>query len=130
MRIGRFQSLLLTSDKSKEYTSTCRIIEGRSANWSMPPQSTELLQGTLDLLILKTLALEPMHGWGSFRPGRCRKRIILPKIGSIRVRAVSRRDSECLHRGLKATPYRANRVLALLLKTFSLARNACAQTTQ
>ena len=24
---------------------------------------TELLQGTLDLLILKTLALEPMHGW-------------------------------------------------------------------
>ena len=25
---------------------------------------TELLQGTLDLLVLKTLALEPMHGWG------------------------------------------------------------------
>jgi PadR family transcriptional regulator PadR len=29
----------------------------------MPP-STDLLQGTLDLLILKTLALEPQHGWG------------------------------------------------------------------
>jgi len=29
----------------------------------MPP-STDLLQGTLDALILKTLALEPMHGWG------------------------------------------------------------------
>lgn len=29
----------------------------------MPPP-TDLLQGTLDLLILKTLALEPMHGWG------------------------------------------------------------------
>ncbi|MCU1224264.1 MAG: transcriptional regulator, PadR-like family [Edaphobacter sp.] len=28
----------------------------------MPP--TDLLQGTLDLLILKTLALEPQHGWG------------------------------------------------------------------
>ncbi len=28
------------------------------------PQSIDLLQGTLDLLILKTLALEPMHGWG------------------------------------------------------------------
>jgi transcriptional regulator len=24
----------------------------------------DLLQGTLDLLILKTVALEPMHGWG------------------------------------------------------------------
>jgi len=26
--------------------------------------ATDVLQGTLDLLILKTLALEPMHGWG------------------------------------------------------------------
>jgi transcriptional regulator len=24
---------------------------------------TDLLQGTLDLLILRTIALEPMHGW-------------------------------------------------------------------
>ena len=24
----------------------------------------ELLQGTLELLVLKTLSLEPMHGWG------------------------------------------------------------------
>jgi PadR family transcriptional regulator PadR len=30
----------------------------------MEKQRSELLQGTLDLLILKTLALEPMHGWG------------------------------------------------------------------
>src|ERR1041384_1673606 len=27
-------------------------------------KSTDLLQGTLDMLILKTLALGPMHGWG------------------------------------------------------------------
>ena len=25
---------------------------------------TDLVQGTLDLLILRTLALKPMHGWG------------------------------------------------------------------
>ena len=25
---------------------------------------SDLIQGTLDLLILKTLALEPQHGWG------------------------------------------------------------------
>lgn len=30
----------------------------------MPDQHAELLQGTLELLVLKTLALEPMHGWG------------------------------------------------------------------
>ena len=26
-------------------------------------KKTELLQGTLDLLILRTIALEPLHGW-------------------------------------------------------------------
>ncbi len=30
----------------------------------MPPQRSPLLQGTLDLLVLKTLSLVPMHGWG------------------------------------------------------------------
>jgi len=30
----------------------------------MASTKSDLLQGTLDLLILKTLALEPMHGWG------------------------------------------------------------------
>jgi transcriptional regulator len=30
----------------------------------MSQSTTDLLQGTLDLLILKTLSLEPQHGWG------------------------------------------------------------------
>ncbi len=29
-----------------------------------PASSEQVLQGTLDLLILKTLSLAPMHGWG------------------------------------------------------------------
>ena len=30
----------------------------------MAHDRSDLLQGTLELLILKTLSLEPMHGWG------------------------------------------------------------------
>lgn len=30
----------------------------------MTDKSTDLVQGTLDMLILKTLALQPMHGYG------------------------------------------------------------------
>ena len=30
----------------------------------MAPEERGLVQGTLDMLILKTLALEPMHGYG------------------------------------------------------------------
>jgi transcriptional regulator len=33
----------------------------------MPASRTDLLQGTLDLLILRTLTLEPQHGWGIAR---------------------------------------------------------------
>ena len=33
----------------------------------MPPATTNLLQGTLDLLILKALSLQPMHGLGVSR---------------------------------------------------------------
>jgi PadR family transcriptional regulator, regulatory protein PadR len=47
---------LLTFDKRERILLS--NIEGK-----MPPTS-DLLQGTLDLLILRTLALESMHGWG------------------------------------------------------------------
>jgi transcriptional regulator len=30
----------------------------------MTGEPIDLLQGTLELLVLKTLSLEPMHGWG------------------------------------------------------------------
>ena len=33
----------------------------------MPLPTDELLQGTLDLLILRTLSREPMHGWAVSR---------------------------------------------------------------
>ena len=33
-------------------------------NADLAKQKSDLLQGTLDMLILKTLALEPEHGWG------------------------------------------------------------------
>ncbi|MEQ9397645.1 MAG: PadR family transcriptional regulator [Longimicrobiales bacterium] len=30
----------------------------------MPSPETDMIRGTLDMLILKVLSLEPMHGWG------------------------------------------------------------------
>jgi PadR family transcriptional regulator len=33
----------------------------------MDEQNTDVIQGTLDMLILKTLSLEPMHGFGITR---------------------------------------------------------------
>ena len=30
----------------------------------MAPDRSDVLQGTLDLLVLRALSIEPMHGWG------------------------------------------------------------------
>jgi PadR family transcriptional regulator, regulatory protein PadR len=40
--------------------NACRIVDSRGIDVGKP---TDLVQGTLDLLILKTLSLEPLHGW-------------------------------------------------------------------
>jgi len=47
--------------------------------------------------------------------------IILPQLGRMRVSTMTRRDVAELHASLKGTPYRANRVLALMHKMFSFA---------
>jgi integrase len=47
--------------------------------------------------------------------------VVLPKLGRLPVAAVTRNDVESLHASFRATPYRANRILALLSKMFSLA---------
>lgn len=45
---------------------------------------TDLLQGTLELLILKTLSLEPMHGWGiTLRLEQMSGRALLVNQGSL-----------------------------------------------
>ena len=48
------------------------------------PDSTDVIQGTLDMLILKTLALEPLHGYGiAVRLEQISKGVFRPNAGSL-----------------------------------------------
>jgi PadR family transcriptional regulator, regulatory protein PadR len=50
----------------------------------MPEKPSDLIQGTLDMLLLKTLALEPMHGYGiSVRIEQISKGVFRPNAGSL-----------------------------------------------
>jgi PadR family transcriptional regulator PadR len=50
----------------------------------MAHDQSELLQGTLDLMILKTLSLEPLHGWGiSLRIRQASKDVFQVNQGSL-----------------------------------------------
>ncbi len=48
-------------------------------------------------------------------------KVIVPRLGRLKVAEVQYADVESLHRKLKATPYRANRIAGLLSKMFTLA---------
>jgi integrase len=56
---------------------------------------------------------------GKLRDKQTLEGVILPKLGTLRLAAVSTRDIEKLHRLMEGTPYRANRVLALLSSMFA-----------
>jgi PadR family transcriptional regulator, regulatory protein PadR len=50
----------------------------------MRDKTTDVIQGTLDMLVLKTLALEPMHGYGiSVRIEQMSKGVFRPNAGSL-----------------------------------------------
>ena len=50
----------------------------------MPDKSSDVVQGTLDMLVLKTLALEPMHGYGiSVRIEQMSRGVFHPNAGSL-----------------------------------------------
>ena len=50
----------------------------------MERPATDVLQGTLDLLILKSLSLEPMHGWGiTQRIGQISRDVLQVNPGSL-----------------------------------------------
>ena len=60
----------------------------------MPDQPSDLVQGTLDMLILKTLALEPMHGYGiSVRIEQMSKGVFRLNAGSLFL-AIQRLDRD------------------------------------
>ncbi len=56
-----------------------------------------------------------------YEDNRMLNHIILPKLGKLRISAVSKRDVRSLHNSLRKTPYQANRVLALLSAMFTFA---------
>jgi PadR family transcriptional regulator PadR len=54
----------LTSDNRRPYAAVVDNLGKSFSGINIVADRTDLLQGTLDLLILKSLQLEPLHGWG------------------------------------------------------------------
>src|SRR5262245_39895712 len=74
-------SLLLLTSSRRSVSSSC---QPRGGTVGMPEKPSDLIQGTLDMLILKTLALQPMHGYGiSVRIEQMSKGVFCLNAGSL-----------------------------------------------
>jgi len=114
---------VLTPDEARKMA---RIELGRVAHGNDPAKERQDARQAPTMNDLTADYLE-RHAKPNNRPSTLRnnvamiEQIILPKFKGRKVRDISRRDIETLLIGLKETPYRANRVRALLSKMFSLA---------
>ena len=76
---------------------------------------------TMDDLATDYMDLVKKSDKSIYEDRRMLNKIILPKLGKLRVKAVTRRNVKTLHNSLRKTPYQANRVLALLSNMFTFA---------
>ena len=121
MTLGRHG--VLTADEARRLA---RVQLGNVAHGKDPAQDRSDERRAPNI---KELAADYMerHAIPNKRPSSVRNdqamldTIILPRLGALKVGEVSRRDVEAIVLAMKATPYRANRVRALLSKMFALA---------
>ncbi len=114
---------VLTAEEARKMA---RVELGRVAHGNDPARERQDARQAPTMNDLTADYLE-RHAKPNNRPSTLRnnvamiEQIILPKLKTRKVRDVSRRDIETLLLGLQDTPYRANRVRALLSKMFALA---------
>jgi integrase len=123
--IGRYpDEYSATAARTKAGELRRRIREGHDP---MEERNQSRLEPTLGDLVTEYLQSETEL---KKRPRTVREdkrmveKFIRPKLGSHRLKAIGTRDVEGLHASLKATPYQANRVLALLSAIFNFAIKA------
>ena len=61
--IPTFSQVVESNDMYLSFTESRAPFGPRETN-TMGRQRPDIIKGTLDMLILKTVSLEPMHGWG------------------------------------------------------------------
>jgi integrase len=127
--IGPFPEFSVETARAKAFELRQSISNGVDPFTLRETKHREAAESEARLRTLRDLATEYMerHAMVHKRPTSVRddkamlEGVILPQLGRIRAAHVSRRDVSSLHTSLQATPYRANRVLALLRKMFNFA---------
>ncbi|MGB8478658.1 MAG: tyrosine-type recombinase/integrase [Acidobacteriaceae bacterium] len=122
--IGRYPELTATAARARALELRGMIYDKKNPRDPMEEQEQSRIEPTV-----KDLADRYLEEYAEVnkRPASVRNdrqminRLIVPRIGKLRLKAIGKRDVELLHASLKPTPYQANRVLSLLSKMFNKA---------
>jgi integrase len=119
--IGRYPDLTATAARVEAGELKARIRAGHD-----PMEERHQMRGEPSLADLVD-AYKESEAFQRLRPLSRRNykqmldKVITPKLGNHRLKALGKRDIEGLHASLKSTPYHANRVLSLLSRMFNFA---------
>jgi integrase len=119
--IGRHPELTATAARERARKLKGRIEDGHDPLEERDQDRTEPTLGELAKEYLERHAITHKRASSLRNDRQMIDTIIRPQLGALRLKAVGRRDIEALHASLKATPYRANRVLALISSMFTKA---------
>ena len=119
--IGRYPELTATAARERAMQLRVGIMDGHDPLEAREQDRSEPTVNELATEYLQRHAVTHKRASSLRNDRQMINNIIRPALGSLRIQAVGKRDLETLHASFKATPYQANRVLALLSKMFSLA---------
>ena len=121
LTIGRTSELTILAARIRAGELRARILDGADPMEERMQTRSEPTMADLAADYLERHAL-PNKRKSSVRDDRMMlEKVILPKVGNLRIKAIRGIDIEGLHGSLKRTPFYGNRVLSLLSKMFNLA---------
>jgi integrase len=121
--IGRYPELTAMAARERALQLRGRILDGHDPLGEREQERGEPTFRELAAEYLEKFAVHHKRPICVYRDRKMLDGIIRPRLERLRVRAIDKRDIEALHAELKSTPYHANRVLALLSKMFSVAKD-------
>lgn len=119
--IGRYPDLTASGARDEAIKLRAMIRAGRDPMEERSQSREEPTLGHLATEYRESEAFRRLRPRTGKDYGRMLDKVICPKLGGHRLKAIGRRDIEKFHASLKETPYQANRVLALLSAMFNYA---------
>jgi integrase len=123
LTIGKHPELTATAARERALQLRTRIIDGHDPLAEREQERSQPTVSQLTKQYLDEYAATHKRPTSLRNDRQMIQRIIVPTIGSLRLKSIGKRDIQSLHASLNSTPYRANRVLSLLSKMFGLAKD-------